>query len=219
MSTRTLRSATKKRARAVAAIERADGPVVAASSSMETAISALATAERVGGIKGDVSAADASALVAAFRTAESSIAVSEAFVTAVRNLACNGANRVTCAGAGAIEAVISAMCAHSAVSVVAAEQGCSALCWLSCDDYDNADAIALAAGGLQAIYGAMEAHPGSREVQREASFGLWMIAASPAAFRVMRKDRRAVQLLNTANRNHGSVADDTLRRLDAYKDG
>lgn len=149
-----------------------------------------------------------SALVTACNPALSSPAVAEDFcfivVEMLRDISAE-ANRVTCAAAGVIPAVVTAMSAlcdsRSAPRVAA--RGCTALGWLTVGNRANADAIALSAGGVDAVRAAMASHPGVEAVQHAACWALRCIAcaASGPVVASMRTSA-VVKLLHTAMLNH-----------------
>ena len=89
---------------------------------------------------------------------------------------CNADNRIKAGSAGAVEAVVAAMCEHAGHAGVQ-ENGCRALAFMSCSDNT---ARMVSAGAGEAVWAALVAHPGSVAVLSGAVVALRWIPPVPA---------------------------------------
>lgn len=161
----------------------------------------------------DVTPDDITSLVSICKPVLSSPEAAEDFATTVGEI-CSyvAANRVAAAAAGAIEAVVSSLVAHGAISVGVAARGCETLGLLASNNAFNADVIVLSSGGLDAILSAMESNAGEYDVQKEACVALVSIAeaASAAAVGVLR-GARVIDVINAAKVNHPQEGAGTVK--------
>jgi hypothetical protein len=160
--------------------------------------------QAVAGVAVDSFPGDLQAHLHIARYAEQSASnVQERGCFALRNLACNDANRLSIVAKPGIEAILSVMTEYSNVFTVQ-EEGCAALGNLAV----NHDAICVAIAsnhGIEAIVSTMTAHTNMSKVQEDGCYALEELASNNDPNRVSIVAKHDIEAIASAMTAHSTV--------------